>query len=310
MLGHLGSTTHGRRLVGFILGTAGTLCLAAPVPATAAIEVGRALTPTDNCVVGFTRLQTASVGSVYSVPSPGVLTAWSFRAASTPPLMRLKVGRPAGGTDYTIVGESDPESTSANALTTFPTRLPVQTGDLLGEYQASNGECARPTTGFSFRYVTGDQPVGTKASFDAFPGFKELPIAAILEPDCDNDGLGDETQDDVLSGCGPGGQDLAPPTCKGKRLSMIGTAGADQIAGTAAADVIEAQGGNDTVAALGAKDVVCGGPGKDKLKGGKGADSLLGQKGKDKLKGGGGRDFCKGGKGEDTASACEVEKSI
>jgi Ca2+-binding RTX toxin-like protein len=113
---------------------------------------------------------------------------------------------------------------------------------------------------------------------------------------------------------GPGGTFIPPPgttaTCRGQRVTQLGTAGPDQIVGTAAADVIDAQGGNDTVTALGGKDLVCGGANKDTLKGGKGKDTLLGQKGKDTLKGGGGRDLCKGGKGNDTASKCEVEKSI
>jgi Ca2+-binding RTX toxin-like protein len=106
---------------------------------------------------------------------------------------------------------------------------------------------------------------------------------------------------------GPG---AAPPTCKGKPATIVGTNGNDVRKGTSGKDVIAGLGGNDTLSGLAGNDVICGGSGKDTLKGGKGKDTLLGQKGKDALKGGGGRDLCKGGKGTDTASKCEVEKSI
>ena len=97
--------------------------------------------------------------------------------------------------------------------------------------------------------------------------------------------------------------------CKGKPVSIIGTAANDVIRGTTGPDVIGALGGNDRVSGLAGNDLICGGSGKDKLKGGAGNDKLLGQAGKDTLKGGGAKDVCKGGKGNDSGK-CEVEKSL
>jgi Ca2+-binding RTX toxin-like protein len=99
-------------------------------------------------------------------------------------------------------------------------------------------------------------------------------------------------------------------TCGGKKVTIGGTAGNDELTGTPQADVISGGDGKDEIKGLKGKDVECGGKGKDKLKGGKGKDRLLGQKGRDTLKGGGARDFCKGGKGDDSASGCETERSI
>jgi Ca2+-binding RTX toxin-like protein len=181
----------------------------------------------------------------------------------------------------------------------------VQAGDFIG-IRSTSGTCASFTGSAGDTY---DSRFGTATAVGAMgtytPGSQYIEdISAVLEPDCDKDGLGDETQDHALSGC---------PTsvkCSGRRPTIVGTTGADPISGTPAADVIAALGGNDTVTALGASDAVCGGPGKDKLKGGPGKDTLLGQKGKDNLKGGGGKDTCIGGKGNDSVSGCEVEKSI
>jgi Ca2+-binding RTX toxin-like protein len=134
-------------------------------------------------------------------------------------------------------------------------------------------------------------------SFD----YGEHTFNADVEPDCDKDGLGDETQDQNLSTC---------PTCKGKRATIVGTNGNDVRSGTPGRDVIVGLGGQDKLSGNAGNDLVCGGKGKDNLYGGKGKDALLGQGAKDKLHGGGGKDTCKGGKGNDSATACEVEKSI
>ena len=79
-------------------------------------------------------------------------------------------------------------------------------------------------------------------------------------------------------------------TCRGKKATVVGTAGKDRITGTRKADVIVALGGNDLVKGLGGNDLVCGGDGNDAVKGGPGKDHLLGEKGKDQLLGGTGRD--------------------
>jgi Ca2+-binding RTX toxin-like protein len=146
-------------------------------------------------------------------------------------------------------------------------------------------------------------------------------------PDGDGDGIPDasdacpgEPGPAANNGCpspppppdsdGGGVPDAAPPTCKGKRATIIGTPGNDVRTGTAGPDVMVGQGGNDKLSGLAGNDLICGGAGKDKLKGGPGQDTLLGQAGKDILNGGGGNDTCKGGKGNDSAAACELEKSI
>lgn len=84
--------------------------------------------------------------------------------------------------------------------------------------------------------------------------------------------------------------DLRPPTCRGRRSTIVGTKAADQLVGTRHADVIAGLGGADSITGLGRNDVICGGPGRDHLVGGAGNDMLFGGPGRDSLRGGPGRD--------------------
>jgi hypothetical protein len=94
------------------------------------------------------------------------------------------------------------------------------------------------------------------------------------------------------------GSGSAPPTkpkplCLGKRATIVGTAGANNLRGTKAANVIAALAGNDSVDGLGGNDLICGAAGRDTLTGGAGAD---------RLDGGPGFDVCRAG---ETLKGCE-----
>jgi|GEM_PF-5102751 len=100
----------------------------------------------------------------------------------------------------------------------------------------------------------------------------------------------------------PEGAPPSPPTrfrCRGRRATIVGTAGRDVLKGTKGRDVIVGLRGNDVIRGLGGNDVICGGAGRDRLFGGKGRDTLFGGKGADLLVGGPGRDRLHGGPGRD-----------
>jgi len=59
--------------------------------------------------------------------------------------------------------------------------------------------------------------------------------------------------------------ELAAVECFGKRVTMAGTAGADQLSGTARRDVILARGGDDVVTGVDRNDRVCTGVGGDRV---------------------------------------------
>jgi RTX calcium-binding nonapeptide repeat (4 copies) len=309
-----------------------TLALAVPASASGAVTIGSTLEGTasngtgclgDPCTSSQQSLPaSATAPGGLLAPSEGVVVRW-----------RIKVGVATGSTALRIIRRPKPLITAstgagtspsvtppANQTTTFDVRLPILAGDAVGINNELSAQT--PTSGATSvlwlpPLVDNDPPRAPNGTGSGL----QLLVNADIEPDCDNDGFGDETQDTNLSTCAPG--TIPPPgtapaptlpsgtpaTCKGIPATILGTDGSDVRTASPGRDVIVALGGNDNVFALGANDVVCGGPGKDTLKGGKGKDTLLGQAGKDALKGGGGKDTCKGGKGNDTAK-CEVEKAI
>jgi Ca2+-binding RTX toxin-like protein len=93
---------------------------------------------------------------------------------------------------------------------------------------------------------------------------------------------------------------VAAGRCAGRKATVVGTAGADNLAGTAGADVIAGLGGSDTISGLGGSDTICGGNGNDRIFGGAGNDSLAGDAGNDTLAGDAGNDTLTGGPGNDT----------
>jgi Ca2+-binding RTX toxin-like protein len=249
------------------------LFLALPGSASA-VTVGETFVPEEDCGPGeCTALQTASPGAQYIVPFPGLVTSWSFRAGATPPDVKLKVGRSAGGNDYTIVGTSGLESPTPSSLNTFPApaNFRVEAGDIVGLYNATVEDTGRLIGGYNVVYFNDDVLPGATETF--------VPEAGV--------------QLDVSA-------EVKPFRCGGKNATIAGTEGRDRpLEGTGGPDVIAALGGKDRVKALGGKDVVCGAKGKDKLKGAKGKDKLKGAKGRDVLNGGKGKDKLKGAKGRD-----------
>jgi RTX calcium-binding nonapeptide repeat (4 copies) len=302
---------------------AASALMAAPSGASAATTIGETFAPAGSPVCGanFTRLQVASVADQYVVPTDGVITQWNFQAPTSADVpsqspMSLKAARLASGISYQVIGESTPLVTPvAGILNSYFTRVPVKAGDIIGDFTQTQTLCVRPQPNFTDRFVVGDVKPPTQTDFTELRDNIQLDLSALLEPDCDNDGFGDQTQDPDISSCAPAppGTGTPPPgsppgtppvTCRGLVANIVGSNGPDARIGTQGPDVIAGLGGNDTLSGVGGNDVICGGAGKDALKGGKGKDILIGQKGNDALKGGGGNDVCKGGKGKDTLSSC------
>jgi hypothetical protein len=275
--------------------------IAVPAGAGAATTVGQTIDPSSSaCSQNLTWLQSESPNNQFVVPFDGVITSWSHLGGTfPPPQIKLKVGR-VDAASLTITGESAFQTPQAATLNTFPTQISARAGEVIGFYHVGNNfaDCAATgQTGYTDVFTPGDiLPGATGSPITPEPG-GHLDVAAVLEPDCDKDGLGDETQDADIKSCGP-------LTCKGQKATHFGTTGNDEIRGTRGPDVIVALAGKDKAFGLAGKDLICGGLGKDTLNGGKGKDRLLGQAGADTLKGAGGNDTCQGGKGRDVEKSC------
>jgi hypothetical protein len=183
----------------------GLVGLVIPASAGAATQVGKTFNPDESCPPNSTFLMSGVPG--FTVPSNGVITSWRFQAPSTfvPTTLKLKMARHASGNDFTIIGESDPQSPTPSQLNFYPTRIPVLTGDVLGMYMASPDPrfCGHTLVSTTFhKLLDADPPPGTTFTYTMDADF-EIDISATVEPDADNDGFGDETQDQCPGQAGP-----------------------------------------------------------------------------------------------------------
>jgi uncharacterized repeat protein (TIGR01451 family) len=134
-------------------------------------------------------------GVGYTVPANGVITSWSFQADADGATVRLKAARRNADGTFTVVGESDYQTVGANQLQSFPTRVPVQAGDVIGT-AASVGKSVlySGADGDTVALAAGDQPAGSNGPYSDVHGIR-MDVTANVEPDVDGDGYGDETQD-------------------------------------------------------------------------------------------------------------------
>jgi hypothetical protein len=209
----------------------GFIGLAIPVSASGATQIGETFSPSPGgCSNDRTYLQTGSPGSSYAAPSAGVITSWSFQTGASPPQLKLKVGRSAGGNSFTIVGESELQAPPPHTPNTYPAQIPVESGDMIGFYLATpaGAGCAdggAAGSGYTYHLTFGDVAPGTTMAY--FPGGSpaKLDISASLEADCDEDGFGDETQDPSISSCHPRALTLDAnknKVKKGKKVTLSG----------------------------------------------------------------------------------------
>jgi hypothetical protein len=182
----------------------GAALVAPAASAEAGTQFGETFTTSLTGCTGKTVLQSGSTGPSYAVPFDGVVTSWSHQANAMPAQLKLKVGRRAGPSSFTIVGESELEAVVPGQLNTFSdVDIPVRAGDVLGMYMASGDSCGRQPPGdWAYEIALADVPPGATTTFTSSTTV-QLNIAAVVEPDCDSDGIGDESHDSDLGPCPP-----------------------------------------------------------------------------------------------------------
>jgi hypothetical protein len=142
-----------------------------------------------------------SGGPSYIVPSPGgVITSWRAGGLDGDRDLALRVftGDPSG-TSFTPVEESQTETFPSGMNPSFPTQIRVSGGELLGLHipvGPNVSGCIYVGAGGGNTWSIADSvmPVGQPETHTAIPDGR-LNVSAVLEPDADHDGFGDETQD-------------------------------------------------------------------------------------------------------------------
>jgi hypothetical protein len=164
-------------------------------------------------------------------PMNGVVVRWRVKSGSGGNPVSLRVLRPAGGASYTGAGTSTPANTVTGTAETT-SRVSIRAGDSIGlnignsalvwaVTPGANGLAWGSVNGFPNGLADGATATG------AAQADRELLIQAVVEPDADGDGFGDETQDGCPGDatrqappCGTGPTNpLARPTVTGLRAS-------------------------------------------------------------------------------------------
>jgi hypothetical protein len=171
-------------------------------PATA--NTGGGCAAATNCT--FFQAEDSGAPS-WEAPTDGVLTSYSIRAGSTLAVgdtAQLKVFRPGAGSSWTVVGASPAGSFftygSPALRDTFPARIKLKAGDRIGLTVHISGNTAWKSPGSSgevLATVNGAAPgVGaTLTPMNLFASNERLNLDTTIEPDADDDGFGDDSQD-------------------------------------------------------------------------------------------------------------------
>jgi hypothetical protein len=140
-------------------------------------------------------------------PIDGVIVRWraSLNSITAAQSIRIRVVRRVDASHFTVISSGNLEPVPAGAGSyIFPAQLAIRSGDqVAGEADSGTGIAwgALVTGAHMFGY--NPSPVEGATTND--PVFdnpdQEVTLNADVEPDCDKDGLGDETQDADLSVC-------------------------------------------------------------------------------------------------------------
>jgi hypothetical protein len=196
-----------KRLTLATLAAVGVLAIFGTASAAAATEFGD--TCSGNEVTEFepnTYFEITAFGNTMPIAAPtsGIITQWKV-SSSIPAAFpqTLKVLRVSGPATVLIVGEAT--GSVAGGSNTFNTRIPVQAGDRLGLFGTSQEVLGTPVGNLYCLLPGPENQVGgfpgagggpgTSVPYAVIEAEARFPVSAVIEPDADNDGFGDETQD-------------------------------------------------------------------------------------------------------------------
>ncbi len=181
------------------------IALAVAQPAAAATEFG------DNCdgnapvpTYTLTTLSTPDATLPLTAPTSGVLTKVKVKVTAALPFSipeQIKVLRSTGGNNYTVTKQATIQVTAGENVADV--RIPIQSGDKLGtrglpfkigESESEGASIICTGVPGVLGGVAGDVGEGSTAEFKEL-GEARLPLRGVIEPDADNDGYGDESQD-------------------------------------------------------------------------------------------------------------------
>jgi hypothetical protein len=193
---------------GCAVGLLGVLSLATATDAVASETIGQIGTTT-SCTDDEAYLQkTLASGPAYSPSAYGVITSWSAMSKAGPDqTVKLMVFRNDGADQFSAVARDSVVRTLSpidGTVNTFSgVRIPIEANQTMGIYQpaGSKESCEFPTgnsgdvAGFSDPFGVGEPGLNTPFDYSGDDQGDRVNARAVVEPDADRDGFGDETQD-------------------------------------------------------------------------------------------------------------------
>lgn len=168
--------------------------------ASAATEFGDACFGNDDTSAPITIFEISSTENPLPTAAPvsGVVTKMKVNLIGGAPTfpVSLKVLREIAPNTVQIVGEAN--GTIGAGASSIDARIPIQAGDRLGFFSPSSFGaiiCEEGGGGSIVGIFEGGGTPGGTATFGSGPAPIRVPVFASIEPDADNDGFGDETQD-------------------------------------------------------------------------------------------------------------------
>ena len=191
-------------LLASVLSVSLLAALVAPTTGVAATDIGMVApqgATLSDCNANTGHVTDAMSGAnPYAATSAGVITEWRFRAEVNPGTIALQVFAPDANNNstWTPLAETAPAALIADQLNKVQARIPIAAGQVIGLRTAtfSHG-CFATAAGFTDHGSAAPAPLpgGGPAMYGFGSGGAATNIAATVEPDGDNDGFGDETQD-------------------------------------------------------------------------------------------------------------------
>jgi hypothetical protein len=223
-----------------VLVAIGLATLVAPASANSAVTIGSNLAGTPNsgltcggggCTAAHRTLPpTSTAPDGLFAPIDGVVVGWRIKVGTQTTPVALRITRPGNSDTRTGAGTGPTVIPGVNAISTFEVQLPIQAGDAVG-IDCCAGATLRafvdPSVATYDSWLPRLSDGETRMRFNNFDN--ELLLNADIEPDCDSDGLGDETQDpSVLGGdCPLRGRNVSldankNKVKKGKKVTLSG----------------------------------------------------------------------------------------
>ena len=199
--------------------------------ASAAVGFGDSCAVTGSMIGSTVTTLSAPPGPIpLTAPISGVVTQLKVNtvdtAAPVPLPAEVKLLRSVSGTTFAVTHQAQININAGLGAITANVRMPVQAGERL----ALRGTALRPGEPIEVTLICGESEgtIGIALGADPAPGqtveFNETasartPVSAVIEPDADNDGFGDETQDKCPTSAAV---QVACPTVKIDSLALSG----------------------------------------------------------------------------------------